>query len=612
MAQAPKTVFTYPLKGTQRDFPIAFEYLARKFVRVTLLGANARKELVLNTDYRFTTKVQITTTQAWGAAEGYDTIEIRRYTSAEERLVDFNDGSILRAFDLNLSQIQTLHVAEEARDLTADTIGVNQDGNLDARGRKIVNLANGINATDAANVGQLRQYDNSTANNADRAEAAKNRAVQAETNTARDSASAAVNATKAVASAGTAVKAASDANRSYEKIVPLEQSTVANAKVATQQAQRAKNEADRAKSEADKLANINEFANTLHDVSSLRPQFKEAIDIGLEGNHAYMAVCSKKDGESAATRKGYVGIAAPNSIDITLGSYNGAAGLRGSGTTLNVAGSQVWTNGYKLNINHQKTSNQSYIDLWGNTTALRLHSDDASKSLLLLNTDGALDHKFASFSKVGSGRGNVKFDNNTVSTNMLGSNWTEATSLQNAGVYVSNSSAAQGHAYAALSANYTGRAVGWSTNIGLGTLMHDSPTVLSPYLWAACTSNNHFRVWKFDADTGRLEYGSMPSGTSAKSLNQNDFKPRGAPNGEVGVNGLGMIQWRYGTASTSTTWTWVAFSSPFPTGVLAVIVTSLNATGSAWPHRVGSWNNTGFNVTGGPNEPKISYIALGY
>lgn len=214
MAQAPKTVFTYPLNGTQRDFPIAFEYLARKFVRVTLLGANARKELVLNTDYRFTTKVQITTTQAWGAAEGYDTIEIRRYTSAEERLVDFNDGSILRAFDLNLSQIQTLHVAEEARDLTADTIGVNQDGNLDARGRKIINLSNGVNGTDAVNVGQLRQYDTSTGSNADRAEAAKNRAVQAETNTARDSASASVNATKAVASAGAAVQAASDASRS--------------------------------------------------------------------------------------------------------------------------------------------------------------------------------------------------------------------------------------------------------------------------------------------------------------------------------------------------------------------------------------------------------------
>ncbi|WP_152687712.1 phage tail fiber domain-containing protein, partial [Pseudomonas fildesensis] len=34
---APKTVLTYPLNGAQRDFPIPFEYLARKFVVVTLI-----------------------------------------------------------------------------------------------------------------------------------------------------------------------------------------------------------------------------------------------------------------------------------------------------------------------------------------------------------------------------------------------------------------------------------------------------------------------------------------------------------------------------------------------------------------------------------------------
>lgn len=338
MAQAPKTVFTYPLNGTQRDFPIAFEYLARKFVRVTLLGTNARRELVLNTDYRFTTKVQITTTQAWGAAEGYDTIEIRRYTSAEERLVDFNDGSILRAFDLNLSQIQTLHVAEEARDLTADTISVNQDGDLDARGRKIVNLANGINDTDAANVGQLRQYDNSTANNADRAEAAKNRAVQAETNTVRDAASASVNATKAIAAAGTAVQAASDANQSYSKIVPLEQSTVANAQVATQQAQRAQNEADRAKTEADKLGNMTDFAGTLSKVSGEDPFFKHSIILGDKSASSNVQFLSRPDLVTEPTRKGFVGIPSDNSKDIWVMSDSGDVKLVSRNSTVRVSG----------------------------------------------------------------------------------------------------------------------------------------------------------------------------------------------------------------------------------------------------------------------------------
>lgn len=167
MALKIRTVMTYPLTGAV-DFAITFEYLARKFVTVTLIGKD-RKELVLNQDYRFTTKTQITTTRAWTAADGYDSIEIRRYTSATDRLVDFADGSILRAYDLNIAQIQTLHVAEEARDLTADTIGVNNDGHLDARGRRIVNVANPVDDGDAVNLRSLKVWNDSALNSANRA-----------------------------------------------------------------------------------------------------------------------------------------------------------------------------------------------------------------------------------------------------------------------------------------------------------------------------------------------------------------------------------------------------------------------------------------------------------
>ena len=158
---APKTVLTYPLNGTLKDFAIPFEYLARKFVVVTLIGAT-RRVLVLNSEYRFTTKKQITTTTAWGPAQGFENIEIRRMTSATERLVDFSDGSILRAYDLNTAQIQSLHIAEEARDLTADTIGVNNDGDLDARGRRIVNLADATQPDHAVTLRQEQAWAAST------------------------------------------------------------------------------------------------------------------------------------------------------------------------------------------------------------------------------------------------------------------------------------------------------------------------------------------------------------------------------------------------------------------------------------------------------------------
>ena len=175
MANKISTVRTYPLNGAV-DFTITFEYLARKFVRVTLIGKD-RKELVLNQDYRFTGKTQITTSRAWTAADGYQMIEIRRFTSASDRLVDFADGSILRAYDLNISQIQTLHVAEEARDLTADTIGVNNDGNLDARGRRIVNVADPVDEYDALNLRTVKQWNESALNSANAAAASQQAAA---------------------------------------------------------------------------------------------------------------------------------------------------------------------------------------------------------------------------------------------------------------------------------------------------------------------------------------------------------------------------------------------------------------------------------------------------
>lgn len=167
MATTTKTVKTYALDGSLKDFTIPFEYLARKFVAVSLIGAT-RRELILNVDFRFSTPTTITTLRGsgWGPADNFDLIEIRRWTSATERLVDFADGSILRAYDLNTAQVQSLHIAEEARDLTADTIGVNNDGHLDARARRIVNVADAVNPGDAVTLRQEQQWGGSALNQA--------------------------------------------------------------------------------------------------------------------------------------------------------------------------------------------------------------------------------------------------------------------------------------------------------------------------------------------------------------------------------------------------------------------------------------------------------------
>lgn len=282
MALKLRTVMTYPLDGSTVDFSITFEYLARKFVSVTLIGKD-RKELVLNQDFRFTTKTQITTTRAWSSSDGYTMIEIRRYTSATDRLVDFADGSILRAYDLNIAQVQTLHVAEEARDLTADTIGVNNDGNLDARGRRIVNLANAVDDADAISFGQVRtmnqnswqarnealQFRNEAETFRNQAEGFKNESGTNATNTYkwrneaegfRDEAERFKNtATQQATAAGNSASAA------HQSEVNAANSATASANSATL----AEQQADRAEREADKLGNMNDFAGAVHSVDTI-------------------------------------------------------------------------------------------------------------------------------------------------------------------------------------------------------------------------------------------------------------------------------------------------------------------------------------------------------
>lgn len=239
---ATKTIAVYDLDGST-EFLIPFEYLARKFVVVTLLGVD-RQTLIINTDYRFVSPTLISLNVAQPV--GYTQIELRRFTSATERLVDFHDGSILRAYDLNLSQVQTLHVAEEARDLAGDSIGVNDDGNLDARNRRIVNLANAIDDNDAVNYAMLKLFDDSTYNNAQLAATSASAALVSENKAKASEVRSKEAEAISIASANTAVQAATDAHNSKLAVEEAEAIVVPLVPVVEQASQDAAEAADKA------------------------------------------------------------------------------------------------------------------------------------------------------------------------------------------------------------------------------------------------------------------------------------------------------------------------------------------------------------------------------
>lgn len=148
------TIFIYEGDGTRTDFTVPFDYLKKSFV-IVRLGAGTTTALTggdygdTGSDYYFLDKTTIRLKVAPASGES---LTIRRHTSATERVVTFKDASILKATDLDTSQMQALHIAEEGRDAINDAIIGDKEGNWDARGHRITNVGAPIKDNDAVNL----------------------------------------------------------------------------------------------------------------------------------------------------------------------------------------------------------------------------------------------------------------------------------------------------------------------------------------------------------------------------------------------------------------------------------------------------------------------------
>ena len=152
------TIANYTGNGTQTDFVVPFDYLKKSFVHVyvdnglTLLTGGDYGDT--GADYYFLDDTTIRLKTAPAEGEG---IVVRRYTSATERIVSFEDASILKATDLDTSQLQAFHIAEEARDNVKDAMLRDDEGNWDAQNTRIVNVADPVDDQDAMTLGYYKK-----------------------------------------------------------------------------------------------------------------------------------------------------------------------------------------------------------------------------------------------------------------------------------------------------------------------------------------------------------------------------------------------------------------------------------------------------------------------
>lgn len=144
MANERKTIVTYKGTGSQKVFAFPFDYLRKSFIKVMIDG----NPLTYGTDYTVSDK-QLTFTNA----PVLNAIIVIYRETATDRLVAWEDASVLRAGDLTLFEVQLLHIAEETKDnvqeagLALDDL----DGKWDARLKVLKNLLDPVDNLDAVN-----------------------------------------------------------------------------------------------------------------------------------------------------------------------------------------------------------------------------------------------------------------------------------------------------------------------------------------------------------------------------------------------------------------------------------------------------------------------------
>lgn len=247
------TIANYQGNGSTTDFSVPFDYLEKKFVKVTV---DSREKL--GGDYGDTTKdyffVDKTTIRFNTAPASGTEIIIRRYTSATDRIVSFKDASVLKAKDLDVSTIQTIHIAEEGRDIINDALIVDKEGNWDAKGKRIINVGDPIDDNDAITLKFYKDDAKGAYQAKLDAEAARDAAKVSEKNAKASEVNAKESEVNAKASAGTAVSAAKhadtvmaenqaiieEARQIQTNVETSERNVYENAVIATQKAEEAK------------------------------------------------------------------------------------------------------------------------------------------------------------------------------------------------------------------------------------------------------------------------------------------------------------------------------------------------------------------------------------
>ena len=302
-------------------FNIPFDYIAQSEIAVFVDG--------VSTSFTFTSAnvIDITPAPTSGAL-----VRIKRTTSLTDRTVDFQSGAVLTEEDLDNSNIQVFHAAQEAIDAASESITTDADGKwnaqVDSVNRAIKNVADPTNA-----------YDVATKNWAETAMSSQLATATAKASEASTSASSAsASETAAASSASTASTKASEASVSAANAaVSATNAAQSSASAATSATNAATSATNASTSESNASSDATTASNAASTATSQASVASSAATTATSQatsatNSANAAASSESNASTSATNAATSATSASTSAsqaqgfrDTTLGYKNSAA-----------------------------------------------------------------------------------------------------------------------------------------------------------------------------------------------------------------------------------------------------------------------------------------------